>query len=728
MAVAAIVFGNLKSEALYVASFHVELFSDSNYSVLVGSKACAAVRDSDSLWVQSDLIGFDGLVRGQTYYYQAGPVSPGGVANFVRGNIQAGTLTIPACTYTGTFAATSSGVSYDITPGSVPSDIDHYEAIWTKDGSAPSNSSLENNWQGSTLPSGVMHLFVGGSPGQNIHLFMRAISTSGGYQNWVAVDNRTVSPATTGSTNAAGIFYADGTSVEDLKPASAGADVTGANVSADTAAVNGINSGHVADTATSVGFVGKWWRTSSASPSPAAGGELSYAPFYTTHDASINYNIYGYNAWAGAIVPSPPTWLSSYPGTQSTNDAQYVYIRFTGYFVCNQTGTYTFGVNCDDGANLIVNGTAIVSQLAATSHGTLTDRTYLYQGTIALTAGDTYSVVVEYRNGVNNAGIQVLYTPPGGSVQLLDLGKAFSNAAFTTYTDGTPVDALQPAAAGADVTSVNVSADTSAVGGRAADEVAQTVLSGGGINYLSGSNQNLPQNANSLLIRGSFEDGLTGTWGPGCQVVAAPAGHDFTKYLVIFNRDNFEYGNDFPVVAGQRIYCYGWASTQGIPTGYGSCGFGLAYKNGAGTIVGFARAVGLNPQTGWGGYSGYLTVPSGISVATAIPWIQIDHDATTINTNYSFWLANLFYSKTAVVDFSEATHVNKNADNIPYADGSTIQSLKPAQVGADVTGSNTANNTNNVASVPATTIASVVPNGYKLYINSGSRSYSIQAI
>jgi hypothetical protein len=50
------------------------------------------------------------------------------------------------------------------------------------------------------------------------------------------------------------------------------------------------------------------------------------------------------------------------------------------------------------------------------------------------------------------------------------------------------------------------------------------------------------------------------------------------------------------------------------------------------------------------------------------------------------------------------------------------------QWGADVTGANTSNDTNNVAGVPAVTIATVVPTGFKLFINSGSRSYSLQAI
>jgi hypothetical protein len=57
---------------------------------------------------------------------------------------------------------------------------------------------------------------------------------------------------------------------------------------------------------------------------------------------------------------------------------------------------------------------------------------------------------------------------------------------------------------------------------------------------------------------------------------------------------------------------------------------------------------------------------------------------------------------------------------VPYA--------AAGQWGADVTGANTSNDTSNVDGIPSSTIASVIPTGYKLFINNGSRSYSIQAV
>lgn len=486
MAQATIVIGNLKTNALYVSSFHAEVFSDSGYSTLVGSQTSAAVKDLTGAWVQSDLIIFPGLVRGQMYYVKAGPVSPVGIENLSSYSLQAGTIVVPNVIYPGTFTATTSGVAYDITPHDAttnlsPTGINHYEAIWTKDGSAPSNSSLENAWTGNPV-NGVMHLFIGGNPGDNIHLFMRAVSNSGGYQNWYAVDNRSINTAFSGTVNASGVTYADGKTVQDLQPGQAGADVTGDNTAADTSAVNGINAGHIADTATSLGFVGKWWRTSSGSPSPANGGELPYAPMFTTHDAFLNYNIFGYNSWANSV--QPPSF-APYP---PTGDGQWIYARFTGYFVCSNTGTYTFGVNSDDGANLYVNEVKLVSDLAST-HGANGDLTYTRSGMITLTAGDTYEIVVEYRNGVNNCGLQVLMTPPGGSVQLVNLGTAFKSAAFTQYANGQTVDALRPAQAGADVTAQNTSANTTNVGTTPSSTVASVIPSAGKLYINSGSRQ-----------------------------------------------------------------------------------------------------------------------------------------------------------------------------------------------------------------------------------------------
>ncbi len=142
-------------------------------------------------------------------------------------------------------------------------------------------------------------------------------------------------------------------------------------------------------------LTGEWWNGSY----PTAGGRLSSAPAAITHDSYLNYNVTGY-AWGQA----PPA------GVNTTT----IYARWTGSFVSTIGGTYTIGVNSDDGANVYVNGTPLVSNLV-NAQGAQSNLTYSQSGTISLSAGATNSIVVEYQQGGGGAGIQLLWTPPGQS-------------------------------------------------------------------------------------------------------------------------------------------------------------------------------------------------------------------------------------------------------------------------------------------------------------------------
>jgi len=142
---------------------------------------------------------------------------------------------------------------------------------------------------------------------------------------------------------------------------------------------------------------GKWWN----SPFPAGGGDLGTTPVATTQDGSLNYNVSG-ESWANTVAGPA--------GVNSTN----IYARWTGTFVSPVDGTYTIGVNSDDGANVYVNGTLLVGNLS-TSQSAGADLTYTQSGQIPLTMGATNTIVVEYQQGTGQAGIQLLWTPPGAS-------------------------------------------------------------------------------------------------------------------------------------------------------------------------------------------------------------------------------------------------------------------------------------------------------------------------
>lgn len=176
--------------------------------------------------------------------------------------------------------------------------------------------------------------------------------------------------------------------------------------------------------ASGLGLTGSWWRTtgnSGANPYPSGGGVMSTAPLFTTSDTSVNYEM---NAGAGnstynfANAVTPPTPSDGLGYTD-------LYVVWTGYFQAPSTGTYTIGVNSDDGATLYVNGTKLVNNLAA-GQGADGDLVYTESGTIALTAGETYSITLDYQNTSGSGAIQLLWTPPGAtSPSLLTVGTGY---------------------------------------------------------------------------------------------------------------------------------------------------------------------------------------------------------------------------------------------------------------------------------------------------------------
>jgi hypothetical protein len=72
---------------------------------------------------------------------------------------------------------------------------------------------------------------------------------------------------------------------------------------------------------------------------------------------------------------------------------------------------------------------------------------------------------------------------------------------------------------------------------------------------------------------------------------------------------------------------------------------------------------------------------------------------------YARPLATRISAGKPLIDFSEMIHLNKTAASIPYASGASIESLRPAQAGADVTANNTAADTTAVNGVVSATVA-----------------------
>jgi hypothetical protein len=134
-------------------------------------------------------------------------------------------------------------------------------------------------------------------------------------------------------------------------------------------------------------------------------------------DAQINF---------GNVVSGSAAKPSAINGT-------FIYARWTGYIVPSVTGPYTLGLNSGDDANLFIGDTPLVSGLGTTPTPNSTTA-YNASAPINLTAGVPYAVTVEWQHGAGtNYEIQLLWTPPGGSVQVIP--SANLSTSKTSITD-----------------------------------------------------------------------------------------------------------------------------------------------------------------------------------------------------------------------------------------------------------------------------------------------------
>ena len=87
----------------------------------------------------------------------------------------------------------------------------------------------------------------------------------------------------------------------------------------------------------------------------------------------------------------------------------YTGIKITGYFVPKETGTYTFGIDGDDGVDFLLDGTVITSFYGPHGFGG-----YRY-GTVNLVAGKAYALMARYQNWGGGWGLYVVWKRPSQS-------------------------------------------------------------------------------------------------------------------------------------------------------------------------------------------------------------------------------------------------------------------------------------------------------------------------
>jgi hypothetical protein len=186
------------------------------------------------------------------------------------------------------------------------------------------------------------------------------------------------------------------------------------------------------------------------------------------------------------------------------------------------------------------------------------------------------------------------------------------------------------------------------------------------------------------------------------------------------------YNTTMSVLVGQVVVAQGYCKAIGV-TGTG--GIRIDWLNSAGTLLSsttsattvtgtsswtLCKVVGTAPaSTAYARFAFYTT-------SCTAGYFQFDDSMMQLQSSSLDEVpqGNTFKSVTAIdpngkaiIDLSQA-HLNKTASNITFASGATIESLKPAAAGADVTANNTAADTakvNGVVSSSISPIATLMP-------------------
>lgn len=147
---------------------------------------------------------------------------------------------------------------------------------------------------------------------------------------------------------------------------------------------------------TEAGFAALF-NTATVSPTVTLGGS-------GTHSTNINWGDSGQTGAAG-VVGSKPAYLP----------ADSFSWMVEGYILAPETGTYTFGFDSDDGADIFVNGTNVTNAYAGRGMaGSWTS------GTISLTANTYYTFRARMQEGAGDDGFQVGWRKPSdGAIALI---------------------------------------------------------------------------------------------------------------------------------------------------------------------------------------------------------------------------------------------------------------------------------------------------------------------
>jgi hypothetical protein len=130
-------------------------------------------------------------------------------------------------------------------------------------------------------------------------------------------------------------------------------------------------------------------------------GASVYASGVTTAAKAL----YFVNSWTPSGVP---------------NGGAYTGIKITGYFVPKETGTYSFGIDGDDGVDFSLDGNVVTSFYGPHGFGG-----YRY-GTVSLVAGKTYAFITRYQNWSGGWGLDLAWKRPSQSQWTVQSNEVYS--------------------------------------------------------------------------------------------------------------------------------------------------------------------------------------------------------------------------------------------------------------------------------------------------------------
>jgi hypothetical protein len=569
---------------------------------------------------------------------------------------------------------------------------------------------------------------------QNISVQARSVRSGGAVSEWVLVSNyalsfpRPIVPIGVGGGGTGARFYFtdSGTYLDQLEPAQAGADVTSTHTSADTSAVNGVLSTTVSLATTGqqtnmvpdsdLKFGSTYWTlgtylTLSAGAGLGADGGNAFVyvgtgsasgtirnfsspiavtpgatytvsgyidgtnvtsgtPEWYVVDVSTRSHIYGQAPQAvgvkgrvsvSFVVPAGITSITVSPTTHGCTVASGANLLFSNPQLEIGAVATAYKPNIADAATGYLKAGASQVDFSSTIHLNKTldnvadGSTYARPRATTLSAG--YVVKTGSTGQYNIKGVGDSHTlsldseiADGTSYKRVGATHVGTSGALQ-YTTGVTIDSLMPAQVGADVTSNNTARDTSNVNG---------------------------------VISSSIS--------PIAALMPAESGANVTETRVSLQAsnltnhtlDNLSDGSNYKRVGAAHV----------------GSGGSLQYTNGA-TIE------SLQPSEAGADVTSTNTamaIAGQGSLATANE-ASLDSQVSDGTTYQRMPTSNMDSNRRALIDFSESGHLDKNLDNVgdgtsyariaashvasggvpAYAGGATMDSLMPAQAGADVT-------------------------------------------